>query len=227
VPNVSPFATYLGLQTTITSVLNFLVSSGDAYTLADPKLSCRSGGTADFLAGGEVPIPVTNTTGQASVTFKPYGVKFAISPVVSDSGMIAASVSTELSAIDSTLTVDNIPGFVTRRTSTDVSLRDGQTLVLSGLLNDNANRAIDKVAGLGSLPILGPLFRSKEFQKNESDLVITVTPHFISPESELNKSLIEKSDAELKSEKESIAGKTQPKPAVPATDPVQIDPTGG
>ena len=211
--HVSPFASYFGLQTTMTSVLNFLVSSGDAYVLAEPRLSCRSGGTADFLAGGEVPIPVTNTTGQASVTFKPYGVKFNISPVVSESGAIAATISTELSAIDSTITVDNIPGFVTRRTSTDVSLSDGQTLVLSGLLNDTANNAVDRVAGLGSLPILGPLFRSKEFQKNQSDLVITVTPHFISPESEINRTAIAHGDAKLQEKREELEGK----PASPAS----------
>jgi len=222
-PRISPFATYLGLQATLSSVVNFLVSNGDAYVLAEPKLSCRSGGTASFMAGGEVPIPVVNTTGQANVVFKPYGVQFNINPLVSDSGGIAATVSTELSAVDSSVTVQNIPGFVTRRTSTDVTLKDGETLVLSGLLNNDGNNTVEKVAGLGDLPILGPLFKSKDFRGDKTELVIMVTPHFIASDNALNGQIVETAKKHMDETIERVEDKPKPDtanhaPADPAYD---------
>ncbi|WP_051319379.1 type II and III secretion system protein family protein [Chitinimonas koreensis] len=215
---VKPFQTYFGLQTSASSVINLLVSQGDAYVLAEPRLSCRSGGNANFMAGGEIPIPMVNGDGEMSVTFKPYGVLFNIKPTASESGVISASVSTELSAVDSGVTVGGLPGFLMRRTATDVNLREGETLVLSGLLNDDTGKTVEKVAGLGDIPILGHLFKSKQFRSNQSELVVLVTPHFISPDSQLNRGLIDSGERRLQETKERIADKAKP-PAPPLAKP--------
>ncbi len=178
-PRVAPFATTLGLASSITSVVNFLVQRGDAVVLAEPRLSCRSGGTARFVAGGELPLPFSAGLGQVSVVFKEYGVKFDVSPVASETGVIAAKIATEISAINFEVTVRDIPGITKRRAETEVNLREHETLVIAGLLNEESTRNVDKVQGLGDLPILGPLFRSRQFRERQTDLVVFVTPRFV------------------------------------------------
>ena len=107
---------YFGIATEITSRINYLVTDGDALILAEPRLSARSGGEAEFLAGGEVPIPTTNTTGQSNVEFKEFGIILNIKPVADDQGNIIAKVETEVSTVDNALAVNGIPGFRTRKT---------------------------------------------------------------------------------------------------------------
>lgn len=196
---VKPFAAFLGIATSIGSIINLLETQGDAYILASPKLSCRSGGVAKFAAGGEIPIPVVSAMGQSSVTFKPYGILFDIKPVASESGLISAQIATEISAIDPTLVVgvEKIPAFLTRRTETEVSLRENETLVISGLISDDTSKSIEKVAGLGDIPILGQLFRSKQFRQNETELVFFVTPTFVPADSEANRAAITRSEEQL------------------------------
>jgi len=167
---------YFGIATGITSILNLSEITGDGVVLAEPRLSTRSGGKANFLAGGEYPVPTSNSLGATNVIFKRYGISLEVAPVVDDQGNILAHVETEVSTIDKTNAVNNIPGVLTRKTSTDVSLRAGQTLVIAGLVNDLVTKNMNKVKWLGDLPVLGPLFRSKEFINKRTDLVIFITP---------------------------------------------------
>jgi len=192
-PPLSGPAGYFGIATEITSRLNFLVNTGDAVILAHPKLSARSGGEAEFLAGGEVPLPTTGSLGSSNVEFKEFGISLKISPVVDHLNNIVAKVSTEVSAIDQSNAVQGIPGFLTRKTSTDVSMRDNQTLVLSGLVSQELGKDVNKLTFLGDIPILGALFRSNSWRNRETELVIFVTPTVYDSDSELNKKAVERS----------------------------------
>jgi len=192
---VSPFASYFGLATTITSVINAAVSNGDATFLAEPRLTCKSGSSAKFLAGGEVPIPLANGFGNVTVQFKPYGVKLEVSPVVSDSGVITTSVLTELSAVDANLSVGNLPAFLTRRTETDVNLRAGESLVISGVFDGSSTKALEKIPGIGDIPVIGELFRSREYRRNKTELVIFLTPRIVTPGTIVSSQAVETPEA--------------------------------
>ncbi|MEX2517506.1 MAG: pilus assembly protein N-terminal domain-containing protein [Gammaproteobacteria bacterium] len=195
-PNLTLGATnlgFFGIATEISSRLNFLVNNGDAVILAQPKLSARSGGEAEFLAGGEVPVPTTGSLGSSNVEFKEFGISLNISPVVDFMNNIVAKVSTEVSAIDQSIAVQGVPGFLTRKTSTDVSMRDGQTLVLSGLVSQELGQDVNKLSFLGDIPILGALFRSNSWRNRETELVIFVTPTVYDHDSETNQRNIRRS----------------------------------
>lgn len=114
--------------------------------------------------------------------FKPYGIRFEIQPRVLENGVISATVTTELSTVDPAIRVGELPGFLSRMTETQVNLREGQTLVMSGLISEETSRVTDKVSGLGNIPVLGALFRSKDFRDKRSEMVVMVTPRFISPD---------------------------------------------
>ena len=176
---VAPFATVLELASSITSVINLLVQNGDAVVLAEPRLACRSGGSARFVAGGELPVPFASGLGTVSVGFKEYGVKFDVSPVASETGVIAAKIATEISAINFEIQVQDVPGLLKRRAETEVNLRENETLVIAGLLTEESSKSIDRVPALGELPILGKLFRSREFRDRKTDLVVFITPRFV------------------------------------------------
>jgi pilus assembly protein CpaC len=176
---VPPFASAISFATSISSMLQFMVQNGDAAILAEPRLSCRSGGTARFVAGGELPIPHTTGLGQTSVSFKEYGIKFDVSPVANESGMISAKIATEISAINPSVMVKDVPGLIKRRAETDVNLRENETLVIAGLITNDISQNVDKVAGLGDIPILGKLFRSRKFQEDQTELVVLITPRFV------------------------------------------------
>ncbi len=179
--NIKPFSTHFGLATAFTSQINYLASSGDAVVLAEPNLSCVSGGNAKFLAGGEVPYPVTGSNGQTSIEFKEYGIKLDISPLVDPDGNIFVKVLTEVSQIDPGVSVLGAPGLLTRRTETQMNLVSGQTIVISGLLSAEHSQDMNKVPLLGDIPILGALFSSKKFRNSMSELVIFVTPEVVEP----------------------------------------------
>jgi pilus assembly protein CpaC len=191
---VSGTAGYFGIATSIASKINLMVQTGNAWELASPQLAARSGGKADFLVGGEVPIPVTQGLGAVNVQYKQYGIKLHIAPVVSADGDIAADVMTEVSHIDPTVMVNGYPGFLTRHAEAQVNVHAGQTIVISGLVNAKASKTFDKVPLLGDIPILGALFRSRDFRTNRTDLVIFVTPYVISADSPRNQALIRKSN---------------------------------
>lgn len=179
-PRVAPFGASFGLASTFLSRLSLLVQNGDAVVLAEPRLSCRSGGSARFVAGGELPIPFSTAIGgTGGVVFKEYGVKFDVSPVALAGGMIAARLATEVSSINTEVAVNNVPGLLKRRAETEVNLREMQTIVIAGLISEDASRQVDKVAGLGDIPVLGNLFRSRLFRDQTSELVVLITPYLM------------------------------------------------
>jgi pilus assembly protein CpaC len=174
--NLDGFHSFLGIGTQLSSRINLLAASGDAKTLAEPKLTAKNGGKASFLAGGEVPYPVTNANGATSVEFKQYGIKLDIAPWISEDNVISAEVSTEVSQIDPAVNVLGAPGFLTRKTDTQVNMYAGETIIISGLLSAESSEDEDKLPGLGDIPVLGHLFKSTSYRKNLSELVIFVTP---------------------------------------------------
>ncbi len=180
-PRVTPFATVLGLATSITSMINLLAQNGDAVVLASPTLSCRSGGSARFVAGGELPIPYSTGIGSTSVVFKEYGVKFDVAPTATEAGVIAAKIATEISSVNFDVTVKEVPGITKRRAETEVNLREHETLVIAGLLSEESSRSIDRVPALGELPVIGNLFRSRAFRDHQTELAVFVTPRFVEP----------------------------------------------
>ena len=181
-PRIEPFSASLGIASTLGSMINLLVQNGDAVVLAEPSLSCRSGGSAKFIAGGELPIPYTSGLGNTSVVFKEYGVRFDVSPVASEAGVIAAKVATEISSVNFDVVVKDVPGLTKRRAETEVNLREHETLVIAGLMTEDAARSVDRVPALGELPVLGGLFRSRAFRDRQTELVVFVTPRFAEPE---------------------------------------------
>lgn len=203
---IAPFAMYFGLQATLASVINLMEQKGDAVILAEPILACRSGGSAKFLAGGEIPLPSTSGMGATSVEFKPYGIKFEISPVLTESGSISARVMTELSTIDPAIKVGDLPAFLSRQTETEVNLREGETLVISGLISEDRSKTVDKLTGLGDIPVLGQLFKSKDFRERRSEMIVFVTPRFISPSSDLNQRMLTRSQSRLEETDRRISG---------------------
>jgi len=162
----------------INAQLNLLEQNGTASILAEPQLSTRSGSKASFLAGGEFPYTVSTING-VSVFYKPYGIKLDVEPKISRNGVIRALIESEVSAVDPSINSVGGPGLLTRKTKAEFNVRNGETIVLSGLLQRTSSTDIDKIPGLGDVPILGALFRSKRFQNKETELVVFVTPTIV------------------------------------------------
>lgn len=171
-------------RTSIDVTLAALENKGLVHTLARPNLVALSGEKASFLAGGEYPYPVPQS-GAGSVTtitidFREYGVKLDFKPVVEDNGLIKLDVAPEVSQLDPTNAVRingfTVPGLITRKTSTTVELRDGASLAIGGLFQRDYQNTVSQLPGLGDIPVLSALFRSARWQKNETELVIIVTP---------------------------------------------------
>ncbi len=184
-PNrVNPFATYFGIASNVTSRINFLASTGDAVTLAEPVLSCASGGSASFLAGGEVPYPSVGANGHTVVQFKEYGIRLTVAPRIDEGGFVRTHVKTEISQLDPAVSVQGAPGLLTRRAETEVNVVNGQTIAISGLLTSDQSSDLDMLPGIGRLPIIGHFFRSKTRRKAATELVIFVTPEVVDPETD-------------------------------------------
>ncbi len=181
--------TYMLGKFALNTLFDALEQKGVVKTLAEPNLIALSGDTASFLAGGEFPVPVARDTDDGGVTitveFKEFGVSLSFTPTVLDDGRINLVVAPEVSKIDPTnsvtLTGFDIPGLTTRRVRTTVELRDGQSFAIAGLIQSDFQDTIRQFPGLGDVPILGALFRSTDFQRNETELVIIVTPHLVKP----------------------------------------------
>ena len=165
------------------SVLRALEEDGLLHTLAEPNLTAISGETANFLAGGEFPIPVAQQLGTISVEFKKFGIGLAFTPVVMTEGRISLKVSTEVSELTNQgaviLSNITIPALKVRRAETVVELPSGGSLVMAGLLSDQSKQALSGYPGLKNLPVLGALFRSRDYLKNETELVGLVTPYIV------------------------------------------------
>jgi pilus assembly protein CpaC len=181
---------FAGGDVVLDAVLDALEQRGLVKTLAEPKLIAMSGDTASFLAGGEFPIPVAQEGGAdggtaITVEFKEFGVSLSFTPTVISGDLINLVVAPEVSSIDrSTAIVSagiSVPGLTTRRAKTTVELRDGQSFAIAGLLQSDFQDNIRQLPFLGDIPILGALFRSSEYQRGETELVITVTPYLVKP----------------------------------------------
>jgi pilus assembly protein CpaC len=178
----------LGFRTgsiTWTGYIDALKEQNIVKVLAKPTLVALSGQEAAFLAGGEFPIPVPQAFGVLSIQFKKFGVGLTFSPTVLSNRHINITVAPEVSELDFSnalrLQGFTIPAITTRRASTVIELADGQSFAIGGLLRDNVRESVKKFPVLGDIPILGALFRSSSFQKNETELVIIVTPHLVKP----------------------------------------------
>lgn len=176
IPGHTAAKAYLGIATTLESRLRMLEQSGEALTVAEPRLSCRSGGHARFVAGGEIPVPVVNSVGSTDVEFREYGVILDIKPVVDTPGVVMLRVETEISQVDNAQRVAGIPGLLKRRSSTDIDLRHGDTVVIAGLTQRQRSRDIEGVPGVSRLPAVGRLFGVKGQRQDESEVVIFLTP---------------------------------------------------
>ncbi len=172
-------AKLLGMD--LAAALDLAESSGLATTLAQPNLTSLSGETASFLAGGEYPYTVNNGPSSGnSIEFKQYGVQLAFTPTVLADGRISLRVRPTVSSLDFSVNA-SVPALRSRTAETTVELGSGQAFMIAGLLNNQVSNNISKVPGLGDIPILGSLFKSRQFQRNESELVIVVTPYLVKP----------------------------------------------
>ncbi len=169
----------------ILSSLDLAETDGLVTTLAEPNLTALSGETASFLAGGEFPIPISQSLGAVSIEYKEYGVSLAFTPIVLADGRISMRVRPEVSELSDagavTLNGFTVPALTTRRAETTVELGSGQSFMLAGLLRNTNSNSIDKAPVLGDLPIIGALFRSTKFRRQETELVIIVTPYLVRP----------------------------------------------
>ena len=169
----------------ILSSLDLAETDGLVTTLAEPNLTALSGETASFLAGGEFPIPVSQALGSVAIEYKQYGVSLAFTPIVLGDGRISMRIRPEVSELSDAGSVKLngflIPALTTRRAETTVELGSGQSFMIAGLLKNTNNNNIDKAPFLGDLPILGALFRSTKFRRQETELVIVVTPYLVKP----------------------------------------------
>lgn len=188
------FATFFGSfglgGLNVNLALDALEQKGLVNTLAQPNLIALSGETASFLAGGEFPIPVATSAGAGGVPtitieFKAFGVSLAFTPTVLANGMISLVVAPEVSSIDPAASIRlnniSIPGLRTRRARTTLEIRDGESFAMAGLIGADYVNSVRQVPLLGNIPILGALFRSTRFNRSETELVITVTPHIVRP----------------------------------------------
>lgn len=172
-------ATYAGITSVLGSRIALLEQKGDAYLVAQPMLSCRSGGAARFVSGGEFPIPVIDGNGSTDVEFKEYGVILDVKPVTDRSGVIYAQIETEVSQIDESVRVLGVPGLTKRRTVTELNLREGEVAVLAGLASRTRGRDTQQVPGIGSMPLVGGLFRATQKRESESELLVLITPRVL------------------------------------------------
>ncbi|WNJ86016.1 type II and III secretion system protein family protein [Pseudomonas canadensis] len=170
----------------VSAMINALERSGFAYTLARPSLVAMSGQSASFLAGGEVPIPVPSAGSDTiSIEYKEFGIRLTLTPTVIDRNRISLKVAPEVSELDYSNAVQiegiQVPALTVRRTDTSVSLADGESFVISGLISSNNRSTISKFPGLGDIPILGAFFRDSNISREEKELLMIVTPHLVQP----------------------------------------------
>jgi pilus assembly protein CpaC len=167
------------------TVLDAMANEGLVTLLAEPNLTAISGSTATFLAGGEFPIPIPQALGTVSLEYKQFGVSIAFTPTVLTSGHISVKVRPEVSQIDASNSVQlnniQVPSLTTRRAETTVELASGQSFAIAGLIQNNENNNIQKFPWLGDVPVLGAMFRSNQFQRNQTELVIVVSPYVVQP----------------------------------------------
>lgn len=224
---------FLGMD--LAAAIDLAEADGLVTTLAQPNLTAISGETASFLAGGEIPIPLSQGLGAVSVEFKQYGVSLSFTPIVLSDGRISLRVRPEVSQLTDAGSVKlngfTIPGITTRRAETTVELGSGQAFMIGGLLSNGQNSNVDKAPFLGDLPVLGSLFRSNGFKRNETELMIVVTPYLVKPVSPNQiqlptAGLRSATDAERILAGQTFSGKTGERSPIPAPAPPKTIPAG-
>jgi pilus assembly protein CpaC len=168
--------------------VSVLEQNGLAHTLAEPSLVALSGQSASFLAGGELPIPVAQSSGggtSITIEYKPFGIRLMVTPTVLAGDRIALKVAPEVSELDFNSSVDTggvtVPGLRTRRADTAIELASGESFAISGLISQQLNTNVDKIPGLGDLPILGMFFKTTRFEREDRELLMIVSPHLVKP----------------------------------------------
>jgi len=192
VPSATFAAAYFNKNLNITAVIDALAQDNSAHLLAEPDLIAMSGQPADFLVGGEFPVPVSSSLGQINVSYKDYGVKLSFVPTVIDDDHIQLHVRPEVSALTNAGAVSTgsgsdgitIPALTIRRADTTVELGSGQSFAIAGMLQKNVTQTDSGLPGIGDLPLVGGLFRTDNFERTETELVIVVTPYLVRPVSD-------------------------------------------
>jgi pilus assembly protein CpaC len=184
----SAFGSFDGGDDVVNAALDALAEEGLVNVLAEPNLTALSGETASFLAGGEFPVPVGTENNDIQIEFKQFGVSLSFTPTVLSRNRIGLRVRPEVSDLseNGAITLQNIviPALATRRAETTVELGSGQSFAIGGLISNSTRNSLEKVPGIGDLPILGTLFRSTSFRQRETELVIIVTPYLVEPRAE-------------------------------------------
>ncbi len=179
---------FFGGRTNLSAVIDALAQDGLVKILAEPNLTAMSGETANFLAGGEFPVPIPQGNGTISVEYKPYGISLSFTPTLIGENRINLHVRPEVSELTQAgaiiLTNISIPAITTRKAETTVEVGSGESFAIAGLLNNDQRQTINKFPILGDLPILGPLFRSDHFQNGQTELVVVITPYLVKPSDE-------------------------------------------
>jgi len=175
-----------GGSSSVMAALQALEQSGFAYTLARPSLVALSGQSASFLAGGEFPIPVPSTSSDSySIEYKEFGIRLTLTPTVIDRDRISLKVAPEVSELDYangvTISGTTVPALTIRRSDTSITLADGESFVISGLISTHKTGEVNKFPGLGDLPIIGAFFRNSQLKTEERELLMIVTPHLVKP----------------------------------------------
>jgi len=186
----------------------FQSNDGYARVLAQPRLVCASGEQAEFLAGGELPIPLI-TNNQFTVLYKPYGVILKLRPSADRNGNIQTEIEAETSEVDTSVAVSvggsaSVPGFRTRKVKTSVTVQHGDTIVLSGLFSHDEQKFVSKLPGIGSIPIIGELFKNRGFDSSKRELLIFVQPKVVNPDSERVRKLIDEAKTNYREAKSDV-----------------------
>ncbi|MGE5469491.1 MAG: type II and III secretion system protein family protein [Bacteroidota bacterium] len=169
----------------IVGILSVLEGNGFARTLAQPTLVAQSGRTANFLAGGEFPVPVPQALGQTTIQYKPFGIRLEVSPTVLAANRIALTVEPEVSDLnfENAITINGVavPSLTTRRAGTSIELGNGESFVIGGLVSQSVMKNINKIPGLGDIPVLGAFFKSVSLSREDKELLFIVTPRLVQP----------------------------------------------
>lgn len=179
-PSNHGFHPFVGFSSALLSQIQLIEENGAARTLAEPVLTARSGETATFLSGGEIPYQAVTADGQINVVFREYGIRLEIAPASDQLGNVVSRIVAEVSTVDFRTAINGVPGLLSRRAESTINARSGETIVISGLLSTQDSTDLDKVPVLGDLPIVGGLFRSRNKTEFRKEVVILVTPEIVS-----------------------------------------------
>ena len=207
---------YSNSDNSIDGLIDALADDGLITILAEPNLTALSGETASFLAGGEFPIPVSSTDDTITIEFRQFGVSLSFTPTIISGNRINLRVRPEVSSLSTAGAVSiggfEIPALSVRRAETTIELGSGQSFAIAGLLQDDSQELVNRIPGLGDLPILGALFRSERFERRETELVIIVTPYIVKP---VSGRIPLPTDPYTKSQPNAVAPRTQTSRTIP------------